>query len=191
MSRRDTVVRALHDLGAAAWFGGSLMRAVAVNGASQDISDPAERATIAVDGWARWSPVAIGAIAAHTIGGLGLILANRDRIDSQDGVRANTVIKAVLTSAAVGATAYSGILGAHLAAEDSSHITSGTGPSTASSDRIANSQQQLRVLQWVTPILTGIMIVLGAPQREQQKAGQVASGKAAKAAKRARGLVSR
>lgn len=34
MSSRNTVVRSLHDLGAAAWFGGSLMGAVGVNGAA-------------------------------------------------------------------------------------------------------------------------------------------------------------
>ncbi|MDT5205049.1 MAG: hypothetical protein QOD34_1685, partial [Mycobacterium sp.] len=34
MSTRNTVIRSLHDLGAAAWFGGSLMGAVGLNGAA-------------------------------------------------------------------------------------------------------------------------------------------------------------
>ena len=34
MPSRNTVSRSLHDLGAAAWFGGSLMGAVGVNGAA-------------------------------------------------------------------------------------------------------------------------------------------------------------
>ena len=35
MSDRNTLVRSLHDLGLAAWFGGSLAAAVAVNGAAE------------------------------------------------------------------------------------------------------------------------------------------------------------
>lgn len=39
-STRSTVIRSMHDLGAAAWFGGALMGAVALNGATGDIADP-------------------------------------------------------------------------------------------------------------------------------------------------------
>ena len=183
MGDRNTLVRALHDVGAAAWFGGSLMGAVGLNGASGDISNPGERAKIAADGWGRWAPVAAGAIGAHAIGGLGLILANRDRVRAQEGVQANTVIKAVLTVAAMASTAYSGVLGAQLANADPGHVSSGTVPSEATPERDARVQQQLRVLQWATPVLTGALIVLGAQQGEQQKAGQVLTGKATKAAK--------
>ncbi len=79
-SNRMTFVRSLHDLGAAGWFGGSLMGAVALNGASKDISNPRERAKIAADGWARWAPVSALAIAAHLLGGSGLLLDQQDRI---------------------------------------------------------------------------------------------------------------
>lgn len=116
-------------------------------------------------------------LPAHTVGGFGLILANRDRVSSQDEVGANTVAKTVLTVAAVGATLYSGILGAHLSAEGPDHVTFGTIPSSSTPDRTANSQQQLRILQWVTLVLTGATIILGAQQGEQQKAGQVWMGK--------------
>jgi len=39
MSERNTVVRSLHDLGLAAWFGGSLAGAVGINGAAADVTD--------------------------------------------------------------------------------------------------------------------------------------------------------
>jgi hypothetical protein len=68
-STRNTVVRSLHDVGAAGWFGGSLMGAVALNGASKDVSDPAERSKIAASGWVRWASFAdliATAIAAIT-----------------------------------------------------------------------------------------------------------------------------
>jgi hypothetical protein len=43
MSERNTVIRSLHDLGLAAWFGGSMAGAVAVNGAAADLPDPTTR----------------------------------------------------------------------------------------------------------------------------------------------------
>ncbi|MBC7373398.1 MAG: hypothetical protein H7323_05350, partial [Frankiales bacterium] len=54
MSERNTLAHALHDLGLAAWFGGSLMGAVGVNGAAADVDDPRQRARVANAGWARW-----------------------------------------------------------------------------------------------------------------------------------------
>jgi hypothetical protein len=65
MNSRNTVIRSMHDVGAAGWFGGSLMGAIALNGASQDIKDPAERSKIAADGWARWAPFSAAAIGAQ------------------------------------------------------------------------------------------------------------------------------
>ena len=105
MSKPHTVTRALHDLGAATWFGGSLMGAVALNGASRDVRDPQDRARVASAGWARWAPVAAAGIGAHLIGGLGLLVANRDRVRGQAGVTANTGVKTALTGLALGATA--------------------------------------------------------------------------------------
>lgn len=37
---RNTVLRSLHDLGLAAWFGGNLMGAIGVNGAAAKAKDP-------------------------------------------------------------------------------------------------------------------------------------------------------
>ena len=178
---RNTLIRTLHDVGAAAWFGGSLMGATGLNGATKDISDPTERAAVAASGWARWSPIAATAIAAHAIGGIGLIIANRDRVAQQSGVGANTAIKAAVTIAAVATTAASGLLGAQLAkdAKDSPvPAEGGTVPSAATPAPAAKRQQALRILQWVNPVLTGVVVALGAQQGEQQKAGQVLAGKA-------------
>ena len=87
----------------------------------------------------------------------------------------------MLTVAALATTAYSGVLGAHLATEnDNTPVESATVPSSHTPDRIARSQQQLRVLQWVTPALTGLLIILGAQQGEQQKPGEIAKGVTAK-----------
>ena len=67
MSQRNTVVRSLHDLGLAAWFGGSLAGAVGINGAAADVPDESLRLQVATAGWARWSPVNPSAIGAHLV----------------------------------------------------------------------------------------------------------------------------
>jgi hypothetical protein len=49
----NTVARTLHDLGLAAWFGGSLMGATGVNGAAAVVEDPTQRLRVANTGRAR------------------------------------------------------------------------------------------------------------------------------------------
>lgn len=186
MSSRNTLIRSLHDVGAAAWFGGSLMGAVALNGASRDLDDPREPLALAASGWARWSPVAAAAIGAHLIGGLGLVLENRSRVKHQSGTTGNTILKTVLTGAAIASTTYSGILGAHLASDADAAVDGATVPSGSTPNRVAKAQQQQRILQWVTPVLTGAIIVLGAQQGEQQKPGEIVKGAVEKAVHRAR-----
>ena len=185
-SNRNTIIRSMHDLGAAAWFGGTLMGAIGLNGASKDVKDPAERATIAAAGWTRWAPISTAAIGAHLVGATGLLLANRDRVRDQRGAGANTVIKTVLTAAAIGTTAYSGMLGAKIATEagpapveegtvpsaGAAPVEGGTVPSEGTPDKVAKLLQQQRVLQWVTPALTGGILILGAQQGEQQRASE-------------------
>ena len=174
MSSRNTVVRSLDDLGAAAWFGGSLMGAVGVNGAAGAVRDPQDRARVASVGWAKWAPVNAAAIGAHLIGGGLLLYANRDRAKHQSGVTANTVTKILLTGAALGATVYSGILGAKTPrVMDTLWATE---PSLSTPNDVAAAQQQPRYLQWTLPVPTGAIVVLGAQQGEQQRPGQILSG---------------
>ena len=127
MSERNTVVRSLHDLGLAAWFG-SLAGAVAVNGAAADVPDPTMRLRVANAGWARWTPVNAVAIGAHLIGGTGLLWANRDRVATQHGVGAMTVAKLVLTAGALAVTAYSGVLSRKLQQADGVPVEGATDP---------------------------------------------------------------
>jgi hypothetical protein len=184
VSNRNTVVRSLHDLGAAAWFGGSLMGAVGLNGASQNAADPADRPRLAADGWARWSPVAVASIGAHLLGGLGLVVANRRRVRGQNGVTVNTAVKAAATAAAVAATAYSGVLGAQVAAAGRVAAEGGTKPAEDTPDDVASAQHRLRLVQWVIPALTGVVVALGAQQGEQQRPAQIVKGVAVKLTRR-------
>jgi hypothetical protein len=54
---RSRPARTLHDLGLAAWFGGSLMGATGVHCAAAVAQDPTQRLRVANSGWARWTPL--------------------------------------------------------------------------------------------------------------------------------------
>jgi hypothetical protein len=93
----NTVARTLHDLGLAAWFGGSLMGATGVNGAATAVQDPTQRLRVANPGWARWTPLNLAGIAAHLAGGAVLTGANKGRLAGQQGVATASTVKTALT----------------------------------------------------------------------------------------------
>jgi len=169
VSQRNTLIRSLHDVGVAAWFGGSLMGAIGLNGATAEAKDPRERLSLSSVGWAKWAPVQAGAIAAHAIGGIGLVIANKGRIATQPEARTNTIVKSVVTIAAAGVTLYSGILGTRIAANAGEGAEGVTEPRFGASRELASAQKQQRILQWTIPALTLALIVMGAQQGEQQR----------------------
>lgn len=187
MAETNTLARTLHDVGLAAWFGGTLMGAVGVNGASEEVADPKDRVRVANAGWGRWTPVNLAAIVAHLFGGAQLVNANRTRIKGQSGVKTYSLVKTGVTGAALAATAYSRVLGqkvmeaeadaarqsfsnAGLEAEDA------TTPAPSTPDDVARAQKQLKLLQWVIPALTGAIVVLNVRMGEQQRPAEVAHG---------------
>lgn len=184
MTRTNTVIRSLHDVGLGAWFGGSLMGAIGVNGAADDVSDPRERIHVATAGWARWTPANAAAIGLHLVGAVGMLRANRDRVRHQRGVIGPSVLKTALTGAALAATAYAGVLGRQVAAAQPASAAGGVTPDAATPDAAASAQRQLAIVQWVIPALTGVLTVLGAQQGEQQRPAVQAQGLAATVADR-------
>lgn len=180
MSERDTIVRSMHDVGLAAWFGGSLMGAVGLNGAAAQASDPRERVQLSAQGWKRWSPVAAAAIGVHAAGGAGLIASNRRRIRQHGGTRGNTALKLALTVTAAGLTAWSGALGRTVEQHSSEGAKGATEAHDDASAKLASAQKQLRLTQWAIPALTGALVVLGAQQGEQQRPSQQLFGRLAR-----------
>ncbi|MFG2533560.1 hypothetical protein [Streptomyces sp. NPDC048516] len=172
MSERHTLLRSLHDVGLAAWFGGSLMGAVGLNSAAKQEGDSwRSTARIAAAGWARWTPVNAGAITAHLVGSSGLLAANATRVLSQKGVAAASVTKTVLTGAALTATAYSWVLGKKI------ELASSSAPQDLEKAAVhpidtANTQRQLTYMQWTIPALTGALLALNALHGEQQRPTQ-------------------
>src|ERR671928_10009 len=66
-------------------------------------------------GWNRWTPVNAAAIGALLVGSIGQLGSNADRVAGQKGVASMSLVKTALTAAAMGATAYSRLLGRKLA----------------------------------------------------------------------------
>jgi hypothetical protein len=175
-TNRNTMARTLHDLGAAAWFGGSLMGAVGVNGAAADVHDPIESTRVAQAGWGRWTPVNLAAIGLHLIGGAALTWENKGRITAQKGVLATTIAKTAVTAAALGVTAYSRVLGEQVMRAGDVPSEGGTTPGTTTPPKVAEAQRRLHALQWAVPALTGSIIGLSAYMGEQQRPTQVGKG---------------
>ena len=183
---RNTLIRTMHDVGLAAWFGGSLMGAVGLNAAAGVVDDEKQRGRVANEGWDRWTPLNAAAIGAHLLGGAGLLLTNRDRLAQQKGVAAMTAVKTALTGAALGATAYSRVLGRQLSQERDVPASSGTEPADQTPDHLAKAQSQLRTLQWLIPATTAAVLIANAYAGEQQRPSEVGKGMA----KRVRQLAS-
>ncbi|GGZ83061.1 hypothetical protein ACFOOM_22965 [Streptomyces echinoruber] len=177
MSERNTVLRSLHDLGLAAWFGGSLMGAVGLNGAVREKGVPeVTRRQVESTGWAKWTPVNAAAIGIHLVGGAGLLRANAGRVVGQRGVGASTLAKTVLTGAALAATAYSRVLGKKVEQVSSTAgDENSTGPA-ADLNEVQESRRKLTLLQWAVPALTGGLLVLNALHGEQQRPGEQSRG---------------
>ncbi|PZF60946.1 hypothetical protein DEI92_04780 [Curtobacterium sp. MCBD17_034] len=169
MSENNTVIRSMHDIGLAAWFGGNLMGATGLNGAAAGAKDPVERLTLSALGWSKWAPLQLAALSVHAIGGAGLIIANRDRLGVQPEARTNTGVKLTLTIVAAVTTFWSASLGKKMAEHASEGAAGTTEASPAASSTLTSAQRQQKILQWVTPVLTGILLVMGAQQGEQQR----------------------
>src|SRR5690348_18253140 len=82
---KDTLSRSLHDVGLAAWFGGTLANAVALNPAAAEADTANGTGRVANTGWNKWTPVNAAAIGAHLAGSVGELVGNRSRLAFQQG----------------------------------------------------------------------------------------------------------
>jgi hypothetical protein len=180
---RNTLSRALHDVGLSAWFGGTLANAVALNAAAAEAGSDKDTGRVANAGWDRWTPVNAVAIAAHLTGSVGQIIGNKGRIAQQEGVATMSGLKTLLTAAALGATAYSRALGKKVSDAGAVPAKSGTKPAKRTklvAADVAAAQEQLDRLQWVIPALTGALVALSSYAGEQQRPSEVAKGLASR-----------
>ena len=168
--------RALHDVGLAAWFGGTLANAVSLNRAAGTTDRYSEAGRVANTGWDLWVPVNAVAIGAHLVGAVGQMMGNKSRVAGQKGVAGMSVLKTVLTGAALGVTAYSRFLGRKVSQQRDVPVASGTEPTEATPPEVASAQAQLKALQWAVPAITGAMVVVTSYAGEQQRPTSVKAG---------------
>ena len=173
---KSTYSHSMHDLGLAAWFGGTLANAVALNSAAAAAHSPSDVGAVANAGWDRWTPVNAAAIGMHLAGSVGLLVRDTPRMQAQQGVGSMAALKTALTVGALGATAYSRALGRKVSAHDAVPAESGTEPTSTTPPEVAKAQRQLKALQWVVPALTGSLVVIGAYASEQYRPSEVKQG---------------
>jgi hypothetical protein len=173
---RNTLSRTMHDVGLAAWFGGTLANAVALNAAAAEAGTAGATGRVANAGWDRWTPVNAAAIGAHVVGSVGQLIGNRGRVARQQGVAGMSVLKTALTAAALGVTAYSRVLGQTVSNAGAVPSKSGTKPTKRTKAEVAAAQEQLDRLQWVIPALTGALVAVSSYAGEQQRPSEVARG---------------
>ncbi|GAA3737171.1 hypothetical protein HDA32_005479 [Spinactinospora alkalitolerans] len=184
---RNTVIRSLHDLGLAAWFGGSLMGAIGLNGAAREDDDAVRGVRISSAGWNKWAPANAAAVAVHLVGGAALLEANRSRVEHEKGVGASTAAKTVLTGAALAASVYARMLGKRLEAAVKPNGADKSDKEGELAERAVSLKQahrQLRAAQWSVPVLTGALVALNALHGEQQRPSQQKLGLIHKAGSR-------
>lgn len=174
----NTLSRSLNDLGLAAWFGGTLANAVALNAAASEADGDQATGDVANTGWDRWTPVNAVAIGAHLLGSVGQLRANAGRVAGQPGVGTMSTAKTLLTVAALGVTGYSRLLGQRVSAAGAPG-RSGTKPSKKTRADAAAAQLQLDKLQWVVPALTGALVAVSSYAGEQQRPSEVLAGRTA------------
>ena len=103
--------QAVHDLGAALWFGGSVMGVAGVNKSGADLRDGVDKVRVAESAWRRFAPVQWLGIGAVMVAGSRLTWESKTRLAVQHGIgRAGAAQAAVAVAgaAATGFAAWSG-----------------------------------------------------------------------------------
>lgn len=172
----NLVARSIHDLTAAAWFGGSLMGAIGLNGAAAEAKDPTERTRLSSKGWGKWAPFQTAAFVGHLASDLAIAWENKGRMAKQDGVTSNTIYKAAVTVAGAAVTLYAGILGKKVDKLSEEGAEGATEPRAGASDELKSAQTQLKALQWAIPAFAAWVIILGAKHGEMQRPKNILQG---------------
>ncbi|GAT88447.1 hypothetical protein CVCC1112_3106 [Paenarthrobacter nicotinovorans] len=172
----NLVARSIHDLTAAAWFGGSLMGAIGLSGAAAEAKDPTERTRLSSKGWGKWAPFQTAAFAGHLASDLAIAWENKGRITKQDGVAANTIYKTAVTVAGAAVTLYAGLVGKKVDKLSEEGAEGATEPRAGASDELKSAQTQLKALQWAIPAFAAWVIILGAKHGEMQRPKNILQG---------------
>src|SRR4051812_29968016 len=116
MTKTDNhaAAQAVHDLGSALWFGGTVMGVAGVNKSGADLQQGIDRIRVAASAWQRFAPAQWAGIAATLGAGLQLTRVGGRRIALQKGFGTIGALKAALTVAGAAATAYAAYSGSKI-----------------------------------------------------------------------------
>lgn len=160
-----TLLRIAHDVSLAAWFGGALMGAVALNSATIEVDDHTQRTRVANAGWFRWAPIVAVAVVVHVVAA-----ALRGRLpiasSSAGGSRTGRFrgLRAGATGLAVASTIGTGVSGERVVRGGDVPVATAVKPIAATPPDVANAQRYLRRMQWMVPGFTASIWVLEALQ---------------------------
>ncbi len=178
------VAQAVHDLGSALWFGGTVMGVAGVNKSGADLQQGIDRIRVASSAWSRFAPAQWAGIAATLGAGLQLTRVGGRRMALQQGFGSVGALKAGLAVAGAGATAYAAYSGAQIGrlAEEAHkagtpiEVKDATIPTGGTPAEIATWQRRQRVTQFVVPVLAGGNIVCNSWLVQSYRAGSTLTG---------------
>lgn len=186
MNRSDShaLAQAVHDLGAAVWFGGTVMGAVGVNRAGRDLTEGIDRIRVAKSAWGRFSFLQWTGIAATMLAGLQLTRTSAERLAAQQTFGTVGAAKAGVVALGALATAYSAFCGAKIASlAEEAHdqqkrveVADATTPTPQTPPEIARWQRRQQIAQFITPILAGANIAGGSYLVQSYRPGATAKG---------------
>jgi hypothetical protein len=158
------LVRAIHDIGTAVWWGGTLMGTLAMNPAVEVLDDPEERGKMVDEGWARFQPYAAAGLTAAIIAHV-IMRRNPPRRPSST-YKSTARLKDALFGAAVVSSIASVALGEYSTHYDSpdayTPMESATTPSEETPEPVEKAQQGLSIASWAQ-LLTGLgLFITGA-----------------------------
>ena len=178
------VAQAVHDLGSALWFGGSVMGAAGVNKSGAQLTQGIDRIRVAGSAWSRFQPAQFAAIGATLVAGLRLTQVGGRRLALQKGFGSVGALKAGIAVTGAAASGYAAYCGAQISklaeqAEKSGtplEVKDATLPTARTPEDIAAWQRKERVAQMVVPVLSGANIVCNSWLVQSYRAGATVKG---------------
>jgi hypothetical protein len=178
------VAQAVHDLGSALWFGGTVMGVAGVNKSGADLSQGIDRIRVASSAWNRFAPAQWAGIGATMLAGLQLTRVGGRRIALQQGFGSVGALKAGITVAGAAATAYAAFCGARISrlatqaelSGEKVEVRDATMSLPQTPPELATWQRRQRISQYVVPVLAGANIACGSYLVQSYRAGATTKG---------------
>ncbi len=178
------LAQAIHDLGSALWFGGTVMGVAGVNKSGADLTQGIDRVRVASAAWGRFAPAQWAGIGATLLAGLRLTQVGGRRVALQQGFGTVGAVKAGIAVAGAGASAYAAYSGSRIGklAEEAERagtpleVKDATIPGSATPPEIAKWQKRQRVTQYAVPVLAGANIVCNSWLVQSYRAGATLKG---------------